>query len=361
MQPLDGRAVGTAEQVPKAKRHDHLPGEKGYFNAAALQAGTGPLWVCEGAFDALALLAAGVPRVIAIFGVHGWCWAWARAFPRAGLRLGCGCRRATAVAGARAAGRTPGKQVAVLPPHAYGGWKDVSEAWAAGVLCLDGGAADVESTRDAAYHRRAGRPGRSALRSWLWTGVSHLRRPSAARGRATRRQKLMERPAVRESVALRAEGSHWTGSPGWARVRHQRTPMLDLKRSWIQTTNCEKSWAPSVEDGSRTWRINSLRSFANPNGGKRRLSSTSVRTGPWEPCRMGTRVTRSKRFSVPSSRVTQHEERQQFLRDLEHIRVTFFAVAKRPEETAAVRQRSAALLYALQHKYGTPSAKPESR
>src|SRR5207249_3488888 len=69
---LYGRAVGTAEQVPKAKRHDHLPGEKGYFNAAALQAGAGPLWVCEGAFDALALLAAGVPRVAAIFGVQGW-------------------------------------------------------------------------------------------------------------------------------------------------------------------------------------------------------------------------------------------------------------------------------------------------
>jgi hypothetical protein len=34
--------------VPKAKRHDHLPGAKGYFNAAVLQAGAGPLWVCEG-------------------------------------------------------------------------------------------------------------------------------------------------------------------------------------------------------------------------------------------------------------------------------------------------------------------------
>jgi len=75
---LYGRAVGTAAQVPKAKRHDHLPGEKGYFNAAALQAGAGPLWVCEGAFDALALLAAGVPRVVAIFGVQGWRWEWAR-------------------------------------------------------------------------------------------------------------------------------------------------------------------------------------------------------------------------------------------------------------------------------------------
>jgi DNA primase len=40
-----------------------------YWGATALQAGLEPLWVCEGAFDALALLAAGVPRVVAIFGV----------------------------------------------------------------------------------------------------------------------------------------------------------------------------------------------------------------------------------------------------------------------------------------------------
>ena len=75
---LYGRAVGTEEQVPQAKRHDHLPGVKGYCNAAALQGDTGPLWVCESAFDALALLAAGVPRVAAIFGLQGWCWAWTR-------------------------------------------------------------------------------------------------------------------------------------------------------------------------------------------------------------------------------------------------------------------------------------------
>ena len=36
MQPLDGRAVGTAAQVPKAKRHDHLPGAQGSCNAACL-------------------------------------------------------------------------------------------------------------------------------------------------------------------------------------------------------------------------------------------------------------------------------------------------------------------------------------
>ena len=67
---LYGRAVGTAEQVPKAKRHDHLPGER-VFQRGRAAGGTGPLWVCEGAFDALALLAAGIPRVVAIFGVQG--------------------------------------------------------------------------------------------------------------------------------------------------------------------------------------------------------------------------------------------------------------------------------------------------
>ena len=64
--------------MPKALRHDHLPGQKGYFNAAALREGSGPLYVAEGAFDALALAAAGYPRVVAIFELYGWRWDWAR-------------------------------------------------------------------------------------------------------------------------------------------------------------------------------------------------------------------------------------------------------------------------------------------
>src|SRR5947208_11171411 len=138
---LYGRAVGTAEQVPKAKRHDHLPGVKGYFNAAALQAGPGPLWVCEGAFDALALLAAGVPRVVAIFGVQGWRWDWAREVRELVFALDAdtaGQQQWRALA-RQAALR--GKRVAVLPPAAYGGCKDVSEAWTAGVLAVDAGPA----------------------------------------------------------------------------------------------------------------------------------------------------------------------------------------------------------------------------
>ena len=118
---LYGRAVGTAAQVPKAKRHDHLPGAKGYFNAAALHPGAGALWVCEGAFDALALLAAGIPRVVAIFGVQGWCWEWARDVRELVFALDAdtaGQQQWQALA-RQAALR--GKRVAVLPPHAYGG------------------------------------------------------------------------------------------------------------------------------------------------------------------------------------------------------------------------------------------------
>src|SRR5438132_818656 len=133
---LYGRAVGTAAQVPKATRHDHLPGEKGYFNAAALQVGDGPLWVCEGAFDALALLAAGVPRVVAIFGVQGWRWAWAREVRELVFALDADAAGQQQWHQLARQAALRGKQVAVLPLEAYGGHKDVNEAWVAGTLAV---------------------------------------------------------------------------------------------------------------------------------------------------------------------------------------------------------------------------------
>jgi DNA primase len=133
---LYGRAVGTAEQVPKAKRHDHLPGAKGYFNAAALQAGREPLWVCEGAFDALALLAAGVSRVVAIFGVQGWRWDWAREVRELGFALDADAAGQQQWRQLARQAALRGKRVAVLPAAAYGGCKDVNEAWVAGTLAV---------------------------------------------------------------------------------------------------------------------------------------------------------------------------------------------------------------------------------
>jgi hypothetical protein len=50
---LYGRAVGTAGEIPKAERHDHLPGTQGSFNATALQDDARLLGVGEGVGDAL--------------------------------------------------------------------------------------------------------------------------------------------------------------------------------------------------------------------------------------------------------------------------------------------------------------------
>jgi len=120
---LYGRAVGTEEQVPKAKRHDHLPGAKGYFNATALQAGAGPLWVCEGAFDALALLAAGVPRVVAIFGVQGWRWDWVREVRELVFALDADAAGQQQWRQLARQAALRGKRVEVLEPTAYGGYR----------------------------------------------------------------------------------------------------------------------------------------------------------------------------------------------------------------------------------------------
>jgi len=153
---LYGRAVGTDADVPKAKRHDHLPGDKGYCNAAALHAGEGPLWVCEGAFDALALLAAGVPRVVAIFGVQGWRWDWARAVRELVFALDADAAGQLQWRQLARQAALRGKRVAGLSHEAYGGYKDVSAAWAAGVLTIDTWSTDIahsdeESTGSAGW------------------------------------------------------------------------------------------------------------------------------------------------------------------------------------------------------------------
>ena len=130
---LYGRAVGSDSKTPKKVRHDHLSGAKGYFNAGALRSGEGPLFVCEGAFDALSLIAAGYRRAVAIFGVNGWRWEWARGvrqlvFAMDADRAGAKWRELARQAVLR------GQQVAYLSAEAYGGYKDASDAWAAGVL-----------------------------------------------------------------------------------------------------------------------------------------------------------------------------------------------------------------------------------
>jgi hypothetical protein len=104
--------------------------------AGCLQAGREPLWVCEGAFDALALLAAGVPRVVAIFGVQGWRWDWARVVRELVFALDADTAGQQQWRQLARQAALRGKQVAVLPAAAYGGHKDVNEAWVAGTLAV---------------------------------------------------------------------------------------------------------------------------------------------------------------------------------------------------------------------------------
>jgi len=144
---LYGRAVGDA---PKETRHDHLPGPKGAFNAPALRDGAGPVAVCEGAFDALALMAAGLGRAVAIFGASGWRWEWARDAGAFVFALDADATGQGAWRDLARAARLRGKRVAFLPPDAYGGRKDVADAWAAGVLRLGAWPAGDESPPSAA-------------------------------------------------------------------------------------------------------------------------------------------------------------------------------------------------------------------
>ena len=110
-------------QPSQAVSEPRLPPAKSrpasYVHPTALQAGAGRLWVCEGAFDALALLAAGLSRVVAIFGVQGWRWDWAREVRALIFALDTdptGQQQWHQLA-RQAALR--GKQVAILPAAAY--------------------------------------------------------------------------------------------------------------------------------------------------------------------------------------------------------------------------------------------------
>ncbi len=133
---LYGRAVAKGD-VPKEKKHDHLKGNKGWFHARALRDGDGPLFVCEAALDALALIAAGYERTLAIYGTYGWRWEW---IPKDVRQIVIaadadeGGDKVRETIGTEA--RLRGIRVAYLDGESYGGEKDAAAAYAAGVLTI---------------------------------------------------------------------------------------------------------------------------------------------------------------------------------------------------------------------------------
>lgn len=131
-----GRAVAKGD-VPKESKHDHLSGNKAFFNARVLTEGDGPLYVCEAALDALALIASGHERTLAIYGTYGWRWDWV---PRDVRRIVIaadadeGGDKVRETIGGEA--RLRGIRVAYLDADSYDGEKDAAAAYAAGVLTV---------------------------------------------------------------------------------------------------------------------------------------------------------------------------------------------------------------------------------
>lgn len=121
---LYGRAVGDVE---KKERHFHLSGPKGNFNAQALTGET--VYLCEGPFDALSLIAAGYPESCAIFGVDGLRWEWLKACRVVFCFDQDGAGDKWKELAARAV--LLGKEVFWLSKDVYQGGKDLNEAWAA--------------------------------------------------------------------------------------------------------------------------------------------------------------------------------------------------------------------------------------
>jgi len=84
-----------------------------------------------------------VRRVVAIFGVQGWRWDWVRGVQELVFALDADAAGQQQWRQLARQAALRGKQVHVLEPAAYGGCKDVSEAWAAGVLAVGAVPADL--------------------------------------------------------------------------------------------------------------------------------------------------------------------------------------------------------------------------
>jgi len=123
----------TVEETPL--RHCHLRRPKGIFNAHAMRKEGGPLFVCEGAFDALALLTRGF-RAVAIFGLTGWRWEWCDEREIV-LALDADASADSAVEEFSRQALISGARLMRLTADELGGCKDVSEAHTRGVLRID--------------------------------------------------------------------------------------------------------------------------------------------------------------------------------------------------------------------------------
>ena len=142
------------------------------------------------------------------------------------------------------------------------------------------------------------------------------------------------RPAARESMALRAEGWDWTASPAgleYGRQRHTNTRR--------QTTMDTDDKLRRIFGNLRGGRLEDVADklialFREPEWWEEEFEKQFVAHGSIEALQDAEKCDAVKAFIRTLLTRAQHEERQQFLRDIERIQETVFAVAASPEEIA---------------------------
>ena len=134
---LEGRAVslyGRRIDGGKERPHHHLARPKGVLNGPALR--EAEVWLTEGAFDAIALIAAGIPNAAAVFGVDGIRWGWLRNCKRLVLAFDADEAGRRAIAEQAKQAMLRGVSVSYVTAEELGGAKDIAEAWQRGTLRL---------------------------------------------------------------------------------------------------------------------------------------------------------------------------------------------------------------------------------
>ena len=113
-------------------KHYHLKRPKGIFNAQAMA--NDDVWITEGAFDCLALIASGIPNSIAVFGLNGIRWDWLKQTRRIVLGFDIDSAGVRAIKEQAEQAQLRGTEVLTLTKEELGGANDIAEAWQKGTL-----------------------------------------------------------------------------------------------------------------------------------------------------------------------------------------------------------------------------------
>lgn len=116
-------------------KHYHLSRPKGMFNAQAM--GSDDLWITEGAFDCLALIASGIPNAVAVFGLNGIRWEWLKQTRRIVIGFDIDSVGVSAIKEQAEQAQLRGIEVLALTKEELGGANDIAEAWEKGTLHIE--------------------------------------------------------------------------------------------------------------------------------------------------------------------------------------------------------------------------------